>query len=203
MTMMPTTTTTTTIRMNSWLLLVILLLCLLDSDHANVLRGGNGKTMEALKERVLHPKLPSEDHRGKTWKELGVNVQAEEEYRRRQQQERRTQSTVGLPTFGDPTFSYFAVRVDAIEVDFLLRHPLSSSSFSCSHFVPLFKMICPPAAVRRIRPRLHHAGRHGRRKRDHLQYRRSTERTDGGIHRGFPGRYLFVGLEQGHPIVHL
>jgi hypothetical protein len=96
-----TMTATTMMKMY---LTVIVLLCLLGSDYANLLRGNSN--MEALKERVLHPTLLPKEYRGKTWADLGVDVDAANQHR--EQRQRKTQST-GLPTFGQPTYSYFAV----------------------------------------------------------------------------------------------
>ncbi|KAG7338918.1 hypothetical protein IV203_034588 [Nitzschia inconspicua] len=94
----------TSISAMTMYLFVIILLCLLGYDDANLLRGQSN--MENLRERVLHPTLLSEEFRGKTWTDLGVDTTAAEKHRK--QRQRNMQSSGGL-SFGEPTYSYFAL----------------------------------------------------------------------------------------------
>jgi hypothetical protein len=99
--------TNITILKNSCLILT-LLLCIGETDQANVLRGNDGKNNKAHQLQAalpLHPKLLSEDYRGKTWTDLGVDFKAVDEFR----QKRRNVQSSGLPDLGSPTYSYFVV----------------------------------------------------------------------------------------------
>jgi hypothetical protein len=83
----------------------LLLLCLMHrSDSANV-RGSSSK-LEELKERVLHPNIKPE-HRGKTLQQILGDDMVDDT---RQQYQRKMQGG-GNPTFGQPTYSYFAVSM--------------------------------------------------------------------------------------------
>lgn len=101
-----TTSTFTTICC-SRLFVLLVLLCLLGNDNANLLRGTNSN-LEALRERVLRRTLPSEEHRGMTYRDLGVDTAAAEEYRHQQQ---RKAEIAEVASYGTPTYSYFAVSV--------------------------------------------------------------------------------------------
>ena len=127
-----------------YIVAVLLLCCLLQSsDSANVLLRGqqSTKTMEELKERVLHPTIKPE-HRGKTLEQiLGKDVAAETQ-QQQQQRQRKMQSV------GEPTYSYFAVsmrlvhRTIVVDTFLILFHysiliPLPQNSCTTNSAPPL------------------------------------------------------------------
>jgi hypothetical protein len=109
-----TTTTTTMMRMTTITILknaclmLTLLLCLCQTDQASVLRGNDGRNTKDLNNKIqpaLHRQLLSDDYRGKTWTDLGIDIKVADRFR----QKRRTEQSNQVPTFGNPTYSFFAV----------------------------------------------------------------------------------------------
>jgi len=101
-------------KSSSTMMVFFLLVCLitvgLNNANANLLRHQQSKSaineqaFQDMKERVLHPNIP-ETVRGKTWDEL-VGVDHTQQKQQQKQHQRKTQ---GLPTFGSPAYSYFAL----------------------------------------------------------------------------------------------